>query len=231
MPVITINGPIGAGNIEVGQLIAERLKLDYVDRMVFAEAAKLAGAPVGAMMAKEQKVVSFREKLGRFLQDVLERSAASGISGEAYFGRGMEMLPAETYEELAGDPANPSQRLNDTAFIEATTLVVNRLAASGNVVIIGRGSNMILQGVPGVIHIGLVAPIEIRSTTVQAREHLTESEAESYTKELEQARITFYRKFFKVSPSDPELYHMILNMGVLTQKNAADMICHTIGDI
>ena len=169
MPVITINGPIGAGNIEVGQLIAERLKLDYVDRMVFAEAAKLAGAPVGAMMAKEQKVVSFREKLGRFLQDVLERSAASGISGEAYFGRGMEMLPAETYEELAGDPANPSQRLNDTAFIEATTLVVNRLAASGNVVIIGRGSNMILQGVPGVIHIGLVAPIEIRSTTVQAR--------------------------------------------------------------
>ena len=49
MPVITINGPIGAGNIEVGQLIAERLKLDYVDRMVFAEAAKLAGAPVGAM--------------------------------------------------------------------------------------------------------------------------------------------------------------------------------------
>ena len=84
MPVITINGPIGAGNIEVGQLIAERLKLDYVDRMVFAEAAKLAGAPVGAMMAKEQKVVSFREKLGRFLQDVLERSAASGISGEAY---------------------------------------------------------------------------------------------------------------------------------------------------
>ena len=90
---------------------------------------------------------------------------------------------------------------------------------------------MILQGVPGVIHIGLVAPMELRSTTVQAREHLTESEAESYTKELEQARITFYRKFFKVSPSDPDLYHMILNMGVLTQKNAADMICHAIGDI
>ena len=40
MPVITINAPIGAGTIEVGQLIAERLKLDYVDRMVFAAAAK-----------------------------------------------------------------------------------------------------------------------------------------------------------------------------------------------
>ncbi|MBO55757.1 MAG: hypothetical protein CL886_08880 [Dehalococcoidia bacterium] len=231
MPVITINGPIGAGNIEIGQLIAERLNLDYVDRMVFAEAAKLAGAPVGAMIAKEQKVVTFREKLGHFLQDVLEKSAASGISGEAYFGRGMEMLPAETYEELAGDPSNPSQQLNDAAFIEATTHVVNRLAESGNVVIIGRGSNMILRDVPGILHIGLVAPIDVRATTVQAREHFTETEAESYAKALEQARITFYRKFFKVSPNDPELYHMILNMGTLSQKNAADMICHTIGDI
>ena len=231
MPVITINGPIGAGNIEVGQLISERLQIDYVDRMVFAEAAKLAGAPVGAMIAKEQKVISFRDKLGRFLQDVLERSAASGINGEAYFGRGMEMLPAETYEELARDPSSPNQRLNDTGFIEATTSVVKRLAESGNVVIIGRGSNMILQNVPGVVHIGLVAPPDVRSATVLAREHFTQPEADSYVKELEEARVTFYRKFFKVTPSDPNLYHMILNMGVLTHQNAADMICHTVGDI
>ena len=226
MPVITINGPIGAGNIEIGQLISQRLNIDYVDRMVFAEAAKLTGSPVVALIAKEQKVLRFRERLGSFLQDMLERSAVSGISGEAYFGRGMEMLPAETYEELAGDPNRPGQNLNDTAFIEATTSVVKELAGNGNVVIIGRGSNIILQDVPGVLHIGLTASLEVCASTVLEREHFSEPEALKYTKDLEEARITFYKKFFKVSPSDSRLYHLMLNMDRVTRDVAADMITH-----
>jgi cytidylate kinase len=228
MPVITINGPIGAGNIEIGQLLSHRLNIDYVDRMVFAEAAKLTGSPVGTLMAKEQKVLRFREKLGSFLQDMLERSAVSGISGEAYFGRGMEMLPAETYEELAGDPTRPGQKLNDKAFIEATTSVVKELAGNGNVVIIGRGSNIILQDVPGVLHIGLTASSEVCAATVLARENFSEPEAMKYTKELEEARIMFYKKFFKVSPSDSTLYHLMLNMNRLTLDVASNMIIHTI---
>ena len=46
MPVITINGPIGAGSIAVGQQVAQDLHLNYVDRMVFAEAARIIGSPV-----------------------------------------------------------------------------------------------------------------------------------------------------------------------------------------
>ena len=231
MPVITINGPIGAGNIEIGQLLSHRLNVDYVDRMVFAEAAKLTGSPVGTLIAKEQKLFGFREKLGSFLQAMLERSAVSGISGEAYFGRGMEMLPAETYEELAGDTTRPGQKLNDKAFIEATTSVVKTLADNGNVVIIGRGSNIILRDVPGVMHIGLTASLENCAATVLARENFSEPEAVKYTKDLEEARITFYRKFFKVSPSDSTLYHLMLNMDRLSRDVAADMIINTVDAI
>ena len=231
MPVVTINGPIGAGNIEVGQMVSQLLKIDYVDRMVFAEAAKLVGSPVGALIEKEQKVVRFRERLGRFLQTMLERSAISGVSGEPYFGRGIEMLPAETYTELAGDPAAPGQTVNDKAFIEATTSVVRGLAQSGNVVIIGRGSNMILAAVPGVIHIGMVAPLDVRAETVMQRENFRRPEAETYATDLEQARITFFRKFFKVNPQDPSLYHMVLNMGMLQHKTAAEIVAQAAGEI
>ena len=231
MPVITINGPIGAGNVEIGQLLSNRLNIDYVDRMVFAEAAKLTGSPVGALIAKEQNIVRFREKLGAFLQDMLERSAISGISGEAYFGRGMEMLPAETYEELSGDPNRPGQTLNDTAFIESTTSVVKELAINGDVVIIGRGSNIILQNVPGVLHIGLTASLEVCAGTVLKREHFSEPDALNYTRDLEQARITFYNKFFKVNPSDPTLYHLMLNMDHLSREVAVDMITRAIDAI
>ena len=37
MPVITINGPVGSGAFEVGQLVAQELSLNYVDRLVLAK--------------------------------------------------------------------------------------------------------------------------------------------------------------------------------------------------
>jgi CMP/dCMP kinase len=224
MPVITINGPIGSGPIEVGHMVAQQLNLNYVDRMVFAEAAKLVGSPVGALIEKEQKVVRFRERLGRFLQTMLERSAISGVSGEPYFGRGIEMLPAETYTELAGDPPSSTQSVNDKAFIEATTAVVRDLAQAGDVVIIGRGANMILADYPGIIHVGMLAPLELRVDNIMRREHFTREEAQKYVEEVEQARGAFFRKFFKVNPNDPSLYNIMLNMGMMQPKTAAEII-------
>ena len=46
MSVITINGPIGCGAIEVGKLVSQKASLSYVDRMLFSEAAKVLGSPV-----------------------------------------------------------------------------------------------------------------------------------------------------------------------------------------
>ena len=141
------------------------------------------------------------------------------------------MLPAETYIELAGDPSSSAQNLNDQAFIEATTSVVRDLARAGDVVIIGRGANMILAGVPGVMHVGLVAPMEVRLETAIQREHFTREEAQRYVEELEQARVTFFRKFFKVNPFDPSLYHMMLNMGEVQPKAAGEIIAHAAGQL
>jgi cytidylate kinase len=231
MPVITINGPVGSGPIEVGQMVGQLLNINYVDRLVFAEAAKLVGSPVGALIEKEQRVVRFRDKLGRFLQTMLERSAVAGVSGEPYFGRGIEMLPAETYIELAGDPSSLTQRVNDNAFIEATTSVVTDLAKAGDVVIIGRGANIMLADLPGVVHIGMWAPLDVRVQTAMNREHFSQQEAEKYVEELEQARVTFFRKFFKVNPYDPSLYHIMLNMGMMQPRIAAEVITHTVDQL
>ena len=88
MPVITINGPLGAGAVSIGQMVAQQLEMNFYDRLVFTQAARLIGTPVGAVIAKEQRVDRFRDRLGRFLQTMLERSAMSGVSGEPYFGPG-----------------------------------------------------------------------------------------------------------------------------------------------
>ena len=231
MPVITMNGPIGSGTFEVGQMVAQRLGINYVDRMVFAEAARLVGSPMVTLIEKEQRVIRFRERLGRFLQTMLERSAISGVGGEPYFGHGTEMLPAETYTELIGDSPSATQTVNDKAFIEATSSVIKGLADGGDVVIIGRGGNMILADFPGALHVGMLAPLESRIENIMTREHYTRAEASKYVAELEEARIAFFRKFFKVHPNDPELFHLILNGARISAETAVEMVVHAAAEL
>jgi cytidylate kinase len=113
--------------------------------------------------------------------------------------------------------------------IEAVTSIINNLYQAGNVVIIGRGANVILADAPGVIHVGMLAPLEVRVATIMERERLTREEAEAYVEEVEQARIRFFRKFFKVNPNDPSLYHLMLNLGQMQPELAAEVIaCITL---
>ncbi len=225
MPVITINGPSGGGAVTVGQFVAQDLGLNFVDRMVTVEAAKLVGKPVGALVDKEQRLIRFRDRLGRFVQNMLERSAMSGVSGEPYFGRGIDILPPETYAELASGSGGAVQ-VDDQAFIEATTTVVKDLYQQGDVVIIGRGANILLADNSDVMHVGLMAPLEVRVQTLMLVEHLDRDDAEVYVEELERAREAYFRKFFKVSPNEPTLYHMMLNMDKMQPRIAAEVIVH-----
>ena len=227
MPVITINGPIGAGSIAVGQQVAHDLHLNYVDRMVFAEAARIIGSPVSNLIAKEQRVERFGDRVTALLGRVLERAA---VSGDYDLGVGIETLP-ETYHELAGEPSSRMQRVNDQVFIDTTREVVRNLSQAGHVVIIGRGANIILGDTPGVLHVGMLAPMSRRVETIMEREHLNETEARSYLEGLEEARVKFFQKFFKVSPHDPTLYHMMLDMGHMSDGTAAKIIAHAAGDL
>jgi len=230
MPVITINGPIGCGAVTIGQMVSEQMNLNFVDRLFFTEAARIIGTPVGTLIAKEQRVDRFRDRLGRFVQTMLERSAMSGVSGEPYFGRGIENLPPETYMDLTGD-GSVAQKLDDKTFIEAMTKVANDLHAQGNAVIIGRGANQILADAPHTLHVGLLAPMEVRVKTLIDREHFEKEEAEIHVEELERAREDFIMKFWKVHPNEAKHYHMMLNMGKMNPKTAAEVICSAAGDL
>jgi cytidylate kinase len=230
MPVITINGPIGCGAVTIGQMVSEQMNLNFVDRLFFTEAARIIGTPVGTLIAKEQRVDRFRDRLGRFVQTMLERSAMSGVSGEPYFGRGIENLPPETYMDLTGE-GSVAQKLDDKTFIEAMTKVANDLHAQGNAVIIGRGANQILADASHTLHVGLLAPMEVRVKTLIDREHFEKEEAEIHVEELERAREDFIMKFWKVHPNEAKHYHMMLNMGKMNPKTAAEVICHAAGDL
>ena len=232
MAVVTINGATGVGTPEVGLKVADLLGADYVDRMLLADAAKRVGSTVQVLEFKEQRVVPFRDRLAYFLQTMLERSAMSGAGGEPYFSPGMEYLPSEEYVDLAHEPRTAAQRLNDEHYIEATISVMKDLAESGNVVISGRGSNMILKDMPHVLHVALLAPMERRIDTIVQREHLSREEAARYVESTEKARDAYFKKFFDVSfPDDPVLYHMVVNEGDMSTQTVAEIVAHAARDL
>ena len=231
MAVVTINGPVGAGGTEVGIQAAHILNADYVDRLIFAEAAKRMKATVTALVGKEEEVLRRRDRVARFLQTLLERSAISGAGGEPYFGPGLDVLLSRDYAETTKEPVTETQKLDDQRFIQVTSTIIKELANRGNVVIAGRGGNLILKDRPDVLHIGLVAPKERRIQFIMEREHLDYKAADQFVEDYEKARIAYFAKFFNVHPHDPSLYHMVMNMGALKVDTAAEIIVHAAQDL
>ena len=92
-------------------------------------------------------------------------------------------------------------------------------------------ANVILADTPNVIHVGLLAHLDVRVETIMGSEHFDLEEAQGYVKELDRARVTLTRKYFKTQPDEPTLYHMVLNMDKIQFKTAAEIIVHAAGDL
>ncbi|MFQ5860641.1 MAG: AAA family ATPase [Dehalococcoidia bacterium] len=231
MAVVTVQGMIGSEGQELAAKVARLLTADYVDRFILAEAARRIGATVEAVAQKEESTGRLSERLGRFLQRMLERSAVVGASGEPFFGPGLDVLLARDYSEVTQEPITTAQQLDDKHFIEVTTAIIREIAQAGNVVIIGRGANIILKETPQTLHVATIAPMELRVRTMVEREQLGWKEAEQAVLEREKARVAYFKKFFKVHPDDPSLYHLVLNMGRLSLHTAAKMVAQAATDL
>ena len=231
MPVVTIDGQIGSGGLDLGVQVARALGADYLDRLVLAEAAKRIGATVEALSQKEQETGRLGERIARLLQTLLERSAVAGSGGDPYFGPGIETILARPYEEISGATITRAQELDDERFIKATTEVINDVAEMGNAVIIGRGGCVILKDSASVLHVGVVAELEDRIARIMEREHLDRDEAEKHTVELEKAREAYFKKFFKMSPLDPMLYHIVINTSIIGLDYAEGVVIQAARDL
>ena len=84
MAVITINGQRGSGAREIGAKVARLLQYDYVDRLILSEAARHLGATVEAVEDKWQRSPGFGERLSRFLERLMERSATASAGGDPF---------------------------------------------------------------------------------------------------------------------------------------------------
>jgi len=142
-------------------------------------------------------------------------------------------LPARIAKFLPEDRRTELQDITDELFglrptswtvVEQTAETILHLAELGNVIIIGRGANVITARLPDVFHVRLVAPLEKRIEHAHEFYEMTKKEARAFCLREDLGRVRYLKKYFKADINDPLLYHLTINTGLVSYDEAARLI-------
>jgi len=111
-------------------------------------------------------------------------------------------------------------------YLRALKSALNEITAKDNCLIIGRGANFLLQGRNPIMHIRIMAPLNVRTAILMAEnEEYSRQQAEKYIHEHDKKRDRFTEHFFNVKYADNgALYDMTLNLAHYTPEMATDVI-------
>lgn len=226
MPVITVSGYLASGAREIAQKAAAELGLEFVDQAILVEAARELGVTVEAMEDRDERTSSIGERVAAALGTLMERSAAVGtfdpVSGG---GMGLETVLTRTYGEAAELPSGGARgQLDEDRYIKTLTSVIKGVAARGDVVLLGRGSQAILRDAPRTLHVYIAAPKEWRTDNLVTHEGMSRADAEHRVEKSDTNRQAFHRRYFKVEFNSPQQYDMAINAGRISAPVAAKMI-------
>ena len=130
-----------------------------------------------------------------------------------------EMLAATgelTEAASATEPAKPTPQwvvVQEGSSMEGQ--LIAQIADEGDVVILGRGSQYILDDHPDAYHILLINDAANRAKFMMEHYELSQSKAEQVVNREDKRRMNLYRKLGKSDYDDASLYHLVLNMQAL----------------
>ncbi|HKI78990.1 MAG TPA: cytidylate kinase-like family protein [Ignavibacteriaceae bacterium] len=114
------------------------------------------------------------------------------------------------------------------SLVQKTSKTIIKLAEMGNVIIVGRGANIITSKLKNVIHIRLVAPLNTRIQHIQEYFNMSIKEAREYIRREEQARKNYLKSYFYKEIENPVHYHLILNTQLLGYEGSAKLIAEAV---
>jgi cytidylate kinase len=202
MAVITISRQFGAGGITLGKMIAESMGYTFADSDILQRVAKEANVSTHWVESFEKEAGS---KLSRMISSMVSKRWLDRVIGDE---RGY---------------------LDEQIYLDYLVLIIAQFADEGNVVILGRGSQYILNDHPDAVHILLVNEFGNRVKFMMDRYEMPRKKAERTVVNEDRRRVNLYKRVGKSDYEDPHLYHLVLNMGRLDLQTARDMVCRLVG--
>ena len=135
----------------------------------------------------------------------------------------------ENWSSLIDDTLDELFGLHPPSWIlvRQTAETILRLVTLGNVIIIGRGANVVTAKLGTVFHVRLVSPLERRTERIRENDQLDPKAALEFIHREDLGRERYLRKYYNKDVNDPLLYHFVVNTDWVPSSKAAQII----GDI
>ncbi len=164
-----------------------------------------------------------REVAGRLRYEYLDRE---GIE-QGLTAQGLAVSEVEKFDEKS-QPFWANWQIQGMKFLHAMQTVIYKAARRDNVVIVGRGGQIILKGIPGVLHVRVVAPFPDRVKRLVAQDGGDEKELSRILKQSDRDSEGFIRTFFDAEWEDANLYDLTINTRKLPVDTAVEMVLRAI---
>lgn len=217
MAVITISREFGSGGNRVAARLCEVLGYHSFDKVQITQAVEQTS------MSK-WNAVDYNEdnhEIQSFLERLFRRTATP-----------VQTIAWNNDPSIATRPERAD--VHELAVISVVKRAIRAAPRAGNMVIVGRGGQVLLKDTPNVLHVRIEAPLEMRVQRVAERmkneEKLERSNADLLraASEIVTARdaasADYIRRFYEIDWADPKHYHMLLNLGLLSVDTAVQVI-------
>jgi cytidylate kinase len=209
--VVTIARQCGSGGSEIGRILARQNNLHYLDHEIIDEVAQRSGMAVSQIESQDEQT--------------------SGPLNYVLEALNTNTLFTLNYSKLLQRQPPGTQILtheHEHAYFHLTQRVILEMASAGNAVIIGRGSQFLLRGLPRVLHIYIFAPLPRRIENVMHHFHLTRARAVEFIERRDDATQNYLRYYYGSNGTQPELYHLLINTGLFSFEAAANLITQAL---
>jgi cytidylate kinase len=149
--------------------------------------------------------------IGREL--VVEAAAKLGVSEEV-ISQKLERSPG-LWERMTHE-----RRIYVTALQSALAEHV----AGGNLVYHGFADHLLLAGVPAVLRVRLIAPLEMRVRAVMGQHKLSREAAARYIEEIDEDRSRWAKFIYGADLRDPALYDLTINLDTMTVESGCAVV-------
>jgi cytidylate kinase len=185
---ITIARQMGCGGAYVGQIIAKRLGLRYVDREILHLAAQSLGVEESAVEASSEKLTSFWERL---------------LSG-------LTILPPES----AYTPP-PVRTFSDEELFQRQVELLRQIATRQDCVIVGYGAAFVLPRHRRTVNLYFHAPLNFRIKRVMEVYNRSEAaEARQMIEESDEMRKRYFEQMTDMDWTCADNYHLCIDTSI-----------------